>query len=270
MEPTPKGGFRQPAIFVGHGSPMNAIEDNQFSRGWDKVAAQLAALPERPRAIVAISGHWVTEGLATRTAADNPVVNDMYGFPRPLYELDYSPAGDPTLARRIIELTGGAVVTDNGWGIDHGVWAPLTHLFPQADVPTVMVSVAPSLGAQAHFELGRALRALRDEGVLVLGSGNVVHTFAYATASLPEGLLPWAKEADGNVRDAIFDHRWESVVDGSALGANRTKAFQTTEHYLPLPAILGAAHEDEAIDVWNEGGQLGSFSMTSYSLGMPR
>ena len=263
-------GFRQPVLFVGHGSPMNAIEDNRFSRTWDALAGELDALPERPRAIVAVSAHWTTEGLAVRTAANNPVINDMYGFPQPLYELGYSPAGDPALARRVMELAGGAVTSDNTWGIDHGVWAPLSHLFPKADVPVVMVSVAPRLNGRAHFDLGRALRPLRDQGVLILGSGNVIHSFRYADAGNPESLLPWARVADNGVRDAVVGHDWDAVLDGSALGKDGRRAFQTPEHYLPLPAALGAAYDDESVDVWNDDGQLGSFSMTSYSFGMPR
>ena len=266
METNAPAPTRQPALFVGHGSPMNAIEDNRFSRAWNALAPRLAA--HRPRAIVAISAHWTTEALAVRTAADNPVINDMYGFPQPLYELGYSPAGDPALARRVMELAGGAVTSDNQWGIDHGVWAPLSHLFPRADVPVVMVSVAPRLGAQAHFDLGRALRPLRDQGVLILGSGNVVHSFRYASQGKPNDLLPWAEQVDEGARDAILAHEWDRVVTGEALGPDIRRAFQTTEHYLPLPAILGAAHDDEPIEVWNEGGQLGSFSMTSYSFGM--
>ena len=261
---------RQPAIFVGHGSPMNAIEDNPFSRAWNAYAQRLDKLPERPRAIVAVSAHWTTDALAVRTAADNPVINDMYGFPQPLYELGYSPAGDPALARRVMELAGGAVHPDNDWGIDHGVWAPLTHLFPEADVPVVMVSVAPSLGAKAHFELGRALRPLRDQGVLILGSGNVVHSFRYADPGEPESMAPWAEGMDSGARDSVRARDWDAEVSGAALGKDGRKAFQTTEHYLPLPAVLGAAYEDEDVEVWNEGGQLGSFSMTSYSFGMPR
>ena len=268
MEQNAPSTYRQPAMFVGHGSPMNAIEDNQFSRAWNALAARIAALPERPRAILAISAHWTTDTLAVRTAADNPVINDMYGFPQPLYEVGYSPAGDPTLAQRVIELTDGTVSPNNDWGIDHGVWAPLSHLVPAADIPVVMVSVAPRQGAQAHFELGRALRPLRDEGVLILGSGNVIHSFQYANPGLPERLLPWAQAADHGVRDAITDHDWDAVLSGAALGAGGRKAFQTPEHYLPLPAVLGAAYDDEPIEVWNDAGQLGSFSMTSYSFGM--
>ena len=259
---------RMPALFIGHGSPMNAIENNQFTKGWDEMGARLAALPQRPRAIVAVSAHWTTRTFAVRTAPKNRQVNDMYGFPKALYEIHYEPAGDPQLAQRIIDAAHGAVSEDNTWGIDHGVWTPLHRMYPKADVPVVPVSVAPELPTKAHFELGRTLRELRDEGFLVIGSGNVVHSFKYVNPGLEDGLSLWAQEADAAVRDAVTSGAWDQVVDYRSFGPAIRKAFQTPEHYLPLPAVLGAAHEDEPVEVWNEGGQLGSFSMTSYAFGL--
>ena len=261
--------FRQPALFVGHGSPMNAIDDNRFTREWERMGARLAALPERPRAIVAVSAHWMCERPSVRTALEERQVNDMYGFPQALYDISYAPDGDPALAQRILDAGKGAVVADNGWGLDHGLWTPLYKLFPEADVPVVPVSVAPRLSAERHFELGRLLRGLRDEGVMVIGSGNVVHSFEYASPAHEESLLSWAAEVDASVRDAVLAGDWARVVDWRQFGPAIRKAFQTPEHYLPLPAVLGAAWDDEPVEVWNEGGQLGSFSMTSYAFGLP-
>ena len=260
---------RMPALFVGHGSPMNAIENNRFTAGWVEMGKRLARLPERPRAIVAVSAHWMSERPSVRTELAERQVNDMYGFPQALYDISYAPDGDPALARRIIDASDGALVADNGWGLDHGLWTPLYRLFPEGDVPVVPVSVAPRLSAERHFEIGRLLRPLRDEGVLVMGSGNVVHSFKYASPAHADSLLPWAEQVDAEVRDAVVGHDWSRVANYREFGKDIRKAFQTTEHYLPLPAVLGAAWEDEPVEVWNEGGQLGSFSMTSYAFGMP-
>ena len=262
-------GFPQPALFVGHGSPMNAIENNRFTQGWIQMGRRLARLPERPRAIAAVSAHWMTDALSVRSAATDRQIMDMYGFPQALYDIRYVPAGDPDLARRIVGASGGTVSPDNSWGIDHGLWTPLYRLFPDADVPVVPVSVAPRLSGRDHFELGRALRDLRDDGVLVIGSGNVVHSFKYASPAHELDLLDWAERFDGAVRDSVVGHDWDRVADWRSFGPDARKAFQTPEHYLPLPAVLGAAHEDEPVEVWNEGGQLGSFSMTSYAFGLP-
>ena len=261
--------FRQPALFVGHGSPMNAIDDNRFTKAWVQMGKRLAGLPEQPRAIVAVSAHWMTERPSVRTARTERQVNDMYGFPQALYDISYAPDGDPVLAQRIIDASEGTVVADNSWGLDHGVWTPLYRLFPKANVPVVPVSVSPRLDAERHFELGRLLRDLRDDGVMVIGSGNVVHSFKYANPGFEESMLPWAERVDAEVRDAVVGHDWDRVIRWKkGFAPDIRKAFQTTEHFLPLPAVLGAAWEDEPVEVWNEGGQLGSFSMTSYAFGL--
>ena len=250
------GGTRMPLLFVGHGSPMNAIERNRYSEGWVRMGKRLAGLPRRPRAILAVSAHWMTDGFKVRTAPKNKQVNDMYGFPQALYDVHYEPLGDPVLARRVMELAGGSVAPDNSWGIDHGVWTPLVRMFPQADVPVVMLSVAPRLSPRAHFELGRALRPLRDDGVLVVASGNVVHSFQFASPR-EDAALPWAQRFDARVRDAVTTGDWDTPCDLRALGPDARKAFQTPEHYLPLPAALGFAWEGERAEVWNEGCTMG-------------
>ncbi len=258
---------RMPVIFVGHGSPMNAIEHNRFSEGWDEMGRRLRALPEAPRAIVAVSAHWMTAALSANPAARNRQINDMYGFPEELYEVHYEPAGDPELAQRIVEASGGTVNADASWGCDHGAWVPLSHLFPAADVPVVMASVAPGKRPAGHFAFGRLLRSLRDEGVLILASGNVVHSFAYADMA-DRGLASWARAFDDQVRDKVLSHVWDDLLDYRALGRDMKRAFQTPEHYLPLPVALGAAYEDEPVFAWNEGGEMGAFSMTSYAFGL--
>jgi 4,5-DOPA dioxygenase extradiol len=186
---------KMPVLFVGHGSPMNAIGENRAREGWRRLAA---SLPE-PRAIVAVSAHWQTEGVRVRTAADNPQIYDMYGFPETLYRVKYAPAGDPELARRVLALLGEQARGDNSWGIDHGVWSVLSNLFPGADVPVVMVSVDPSLPDEAQRAVGRKLACLRDEGVMLAASGNVVHSLRLVDWSMAGG-FDWADSFDGSVR----------------------------------------------------------------------
>lgn len=260
--------FRMPVIFVGRGSPLNAIDRNPFSAAWLHMGERLAALPERPRAIICVSAHWMTDGFRTTDTPRMRQINDMYGFPPELYEVHYEPSGDPALAHRIVSMAKGLVGIDNSWGLDHGAWSPLVRLFPKADIPVVPVSVAPRLSPTDHFRLGRELRALRDEGALIVASGNVVHSFHFGDFS-EKGVFPWAQAFDDKVRKAVASGDWERVCNPTSFGKDARRAFQTPEHYLPLPAALGAAWEGEPVEVWCEGGELGAFTMTSYAFGMP-
>jgi len=252
---------KMPVLFVGHGSPMNAIGENRAREGWRRLAA---SLPE-PRAIVAVSAHWQTEGVRVRTAADNPQIYDMYGFPEALYRVKYAPAGDPELARRVLALLGKQARGDNSWGIDHGVWSVLSNLFPGADVPVVMVSVDPSLPDEAQRAVGRKLACLRDEGVMLAASGNVVHSLRLVDWSMAGG-FDWADSFDGSVRNAILDGRARDALDWASLPGARL-AVPTREHFVPLLTALGAAGEQDRIAVFNDYRELGSMSMTSYRFG---
>src|SRR5689334_8599605 len=167
---------RMPALFVGHGSPLTAFEDNQSTQGWKALADTLP----RPRAIVCISAHWYTQGTGVTAMPNPPTIHDFYGFPKALYEYTYPAPGDPALAKHVIELLKPTeVIADNMWGFDHGCWTVLKHMYPQADVPVLQLSIDGTRDAQAHFEMGKQLAPLRDEGVLVLGAGNVVHNLRY-------------------------------------------------------------------------------------------
>lgn len=245
-------------LFVGHGSPMNAIEDNAFTRGWRAVAARLP----RPKAILAVSAHWYVEGTRTSDEARPRTIHDMYGFPRPLYEVQYPSPGSPELAQRVTQLCPGTAI-DNTWGIDHGTWSVLVHMFPQADIPVVQLSVDARKSAGAHFELGRQLAPLRDEGVLILGSGNVVHNLRLVDWRSTGG-LPWADEFDTYIRGRIEARDFASVVDHRSAGAAADMAFPTPDHYDPLLYVLGASSTDDKLTVFNEARVLGSISMTGY------
>jgi 4,5-DOPA dioxygenase extradiol len=254
-------GKRMPVLFAGHGSPMNAIENNVFTRGWRDIAAKLP----RPRAILAISAHWVTEGVHTSNSAQPRTVYDMYGFPRPLYEVKYPAPGSPELAERLLQLLPGAAI-DNTWGIDHGTWSVLVHMFPGADIPVVQLGLSERLDAAAHLKLGRALAPLRDEGVLIFGSGNVVHNLRLVDWD-NEGGEPWADEFDAYIKQRVEARDFEAVADHRRAGASAAKAFPTPEHFWPLLYALGASDEADRLTVFNDARTLGSLSMTSYLFG---
>lgn len=252
---TPKN---MPVLFTGHGSPMNAIGASRAREGWRQMGLALG----KPRVIIALSAHWGTRGLCVRTGARNPQIYDLYGFPDALYQLRYEPAGAPECAARVLELLGGNARADNSFGIDHGVWSVLANLYPDADVPVVMVSTDLSAGAAAQFKTGQKLAALRGEGALILASGNVVHNLRMVNWEMPGG-FDWANRFDGAVRDAILAKNFGRAIDYAAL-PGAALAVPSTEHYFPLLAALGAASADDAVTVWNEYRELGSMSMTSY------
>jgi 4,5-DOPA dioxygenase extradiol len=253
---------RMPALFVGHGNPMNALETNPVTDAWRALAR---ALP-RPRAVACVSAHWYLPGTRV-TAMERPrTIHDFGGFPPELFAVQYPAPGDPALAARISELTGAA--PDTQWGLDHGAWSVLRHLYPEADVPVVQVSLDDTEPPAFHFELGRRLRALRDEGVLVLGSGNLVHNLhAYAWGRRPVEPFDWATRFEAFARERITAGEARPLVDYEALGRDALLSVPTPEHYLPLLAVLGARHDGEAASFPVEGIDGGSISMLAVRLG---
>lgn len=250
---------RMPALFVGHGNPMNAVEDSRFSRGWEQLGRELP----RPKAILAVSAHWYTHGWLVNDAAVPETIYDMYGFPQALYDVRYPAPGSPEVAARVRELASPNVRSDDGWGIDHGVWSVLHRMFPAADVPVVELSVNGDASPEEHFALGRELSGLRDEGVMILGSGNVVHNLALVDWA-SNGGYAWADEFDAWVRDHILARDFAPVVAYREVGEDAARAVPTPEHFLPLPVVLGTVRDDDSIRVTNDGRELGSMSMTSY------
>jgi 4,5-DOPA dioxygenase extradiol len=252
---------KMPALFLGHGSPMNAIEDNPFSRSWQAIAAELP----HPRAILCISAHWYTAGLRLNNAANPPMVYDMYGFPDELYRVAYPAPGAPELAAEAAALLGGASM-DNSWGIDHGAWSVLRRLYPQADIPVLMLSVDRSADSAAHYRVGQALRPLRQQEVLILGSGNVVHNLSRVRWDL-DGGLPWALDFDEYIRRAVTEGRHDDVIHYERAGESARLSVPTNDHYAPLLSVLGASEPDDAVTVRNAVCTLGSMSMTCYQFG---
>lgn len=251
-----------PVAFIGHGSPMNALERNRYSDAWRAFGASL----RRPKAILMVSAHWYTSGVAV-TAMDRPrTIHDFYGFPRELYAIQYPAPGSPELAQRVATLLEpyGASL-DSSWGLDHGTWSVLVHLAPEADVPVVQLAIDARRPAAFHWELATALQPLRDEGVLVLGSGNVVHNLRAIDFGL-EGGYGWADEFDAYVRDAL------ERGDGKALvGYDRhpagSLAVPTPDHYLPALYAAALRRDGERASTIVEGMGAGSLSMRSFAIG---
>lgn len=250
---------KMPALFVGHGSPMNAVEDTAFTRGWEKIAREIP----RPEAILAISAHWYTAGTHINDEEEPKTVYDMYGFPEELYKVTYPAKGDRALARLVADLLPHRVQTDNSWGIDHGVWSVLHRMYPEADIPVCEMSVDRTADPQAHFEMGRALGALRDKGVLLLASGNVVHNLRRVDWNM-EGGYPWAEEFDGFVKQKVEKREFADVVSYRSAGEHAQLSVPTPDHFYPLLYVLGAAREDDSLTVRNHACCLGGLSMTSY------
>jgi len=249
---------RMPVLFTGHGSPMNAVGDSRARDGWRKMGDALG----KPKVIIAVSAHWTTNGLCVRRSETNPQINDMYGFPEELYRVHYEPAGSIAYADRVLELLEGSAAVNNEWGIDHGVWSVLSNMYPDADVPVVMVSTDMSAGSDAQFATGRKLSALRDEGALILASGNIVHNLRMVSWNMTDG-YEWALRFDSAMRDAVSAGNFRTAVQYQSL-PDAHKAIPTSEHYYPFLVSLGAASEKDKITVWNEYCELGSMSMTSY------
>ena len=251
---------RMPVLFVGHGSPMNVLEDNEITRGWTKIAQQLP----RPKAILCVSAHWFTRGWYVSTVETPKTIHDFYGFPKELYDLTYPAPGAPQLAQRAIQLVGPKLVPSDEWGLDHGAWSVLRFLFPQADIPVCQLSVNALATPQENFELGQALAPLRDEGVMIIGSGDVVHNLRLVDWA-NEGGFDWAYTFDEFIQKNIEEGNFDAVQNYTQAGESAKLSVPTRDHFDPLLYALGAANLQDAVQVFNKICVLGSLSMTSYS-----
>ena len=256
---------RQPAVFIGHGSPMNAIQVNDFTITLSALGRTLAA--NRPRAILVISAHWETSGPRVVTNDRPRTIHDFGGFPRALFEVQYPAPGAPAVARDLIKLLP-EISADETWGLDHGAWSVLTHLFPNADLPTLQLSLNKNATPREHHDFAIRLRGLRDQGVLILGSGNVTHNLRRMEREVGAQALDWAREFDEMTRDALLKR------DLAQLCAERPEqselwrvAHPTLEHYLPLLYVVGVAHDDETATFPIEGFQHATLSTRAVRFG---
>jgi len=254
-----------PAIFFGHGNPMNALFQNPWTKGWATIGRSIP----RPKAILCISAHWYIPAVAV-TAMERPrTIHDFGGFPRELFEVEYPALGSPELAARVRELLGEDVIMDDRqWGLDHGTWSVLCHVYPEADVPIVQLSINEPKPAEWHYELARKLAPLRDEGVLVAGSGNLVHNLhTYAWGKHGVEPFDWAQRFDEQARELILSDDHSPLINYEALGRDAMLSAPTPDHYLPLLYILALQREGEKVSFPVEGFDGGSISMTTVQIG---
>jgi 4,5-DOPA dioxygenase extradiol len=259
-----------PVLFVGHGNPMNAIEDNQFSREWEKVGKELP----KPKAILCISAHWETWGVMVTHMEKPRTIHDFGGFPPELYAMDYSAPGSRWLAQEVRTMVGSVGVTlDMDWGLDHGCWCVLSRMYPKAEIPVVQLSLDSSQPSPFHFDLAKELAPLREKGVLIVGSGNMVHNLRrvvipsgdFSDFNKPYGLT-WALSASEKFKKLIMEGKFQELVDFPALGADVQLAIPTPEHYLPMLYALALKRDSDQFTWFNDVALAGSLSMTSFIL----
>ncbi|MCA1630635.1 MAG: 4,5-DOPA dioxygenase extradiol [Acidobacteria bacterium] len=254
-----------PAVFFGHGNPMNALARNGWTEGWAAVGASLP----RPTAVVCVSAHWYLPATLVTAQTSPRTIHDFGGFPRELFEVQYPAPGSPSLARRVRELLAPAPVgLDERWGLDHGTWSVLCHVFPRADVPVVQLSIDETRPASFHYELAKRLTPLRDEGVLIVGSGNVVHNLhAYAWGRRVVEPLEWAARFDARARELLKANDHAPLVDYESLGRDATLSAPTPDHYLPLLYVVAQRRDGDEISFPVEGFDGGSISMLCVRVG---
>ncbi len=253
-----------PVLFVGHGSPMNAVEENEFTRGW----ASMADGVPKPKAILVVSAHWQTKGTAV-TAMEQPrTIHDFYGFPQALFDVQYNAPGSPAFAAEVRQLVKKAELhLDHEWGLDHGTWSILKHIYPAADVPVLQLSLDYTKPPQWHYELAQELGKLRQKGVLVVGSGNIVHNLRLLNWQNPDVAFDWAEEVNNRVKQQIITGDAEPLIKYEQLAKSASMAIPTPEHYLPLLYTLGLRQEQEPVQFYNDKLQLGAISMSSLRVG---
>lgn len=262
LENTPK----MPVLFLGHGSPMNAIEENQFVRGFRKVSSEI----EVPKAILVVSAHWETPGTQVTAMQNPPTIHDFGGFPRELYQIQYPAPGSPALAREVQQaIHSSEVHLDEQWGLDHGAWTVIRHMYPEANIPVVQLSLDYYKSPKEHYELAHELGKLREKGILIVGSGNVVHNLRMVHwQKLNESYgYDWAIEANERIKSLILEGNHQPLIDYSRQGKAFELAIPTPEHYLPLLYALSLQGKGEEIMLFNDEPLGGSLTMTSVKIG---
>lgn len=256
-----------PVLFLGHGSPMNAIEENEFVRGFREAAKNIPA----PKAILCISAHWETNGTFVTAMQHPPTIHDFGGFPKALFDVQYPAPGSPELAKETKELvTKTTVGLDEKWGLDHGAWSVIKHLYPKADVPVIQMSLDYTRGPQYHYELGKELSALRRKGVLIVGSGNLVHNLglvAWDKLNTDDYGYDWALEAKASMNKYILEGNHEALIDYRKQGRAFELAIPSPDHYLPLLYTLALKEANETVRLFNDKAVGGSLTMTSVAIG---
>jgi 4,5-DOPA dioxygenase extradiol len=257
--------IRMPAVFFGHGNPMNALEPNEWSRAWAAVGASMP----RPRAVLCISAHWYLPGTLVTGMRAPRTIHDFSGFPQELYEVEYPAPGDPELARRVQELLAPLPVgLDESWGLDHGTWSVFRHVYQDAAVPIVQLSIDKTQPAAFHFELGHKLAALRDEGIFIAGSGNLVHNLReYAWGRHMPDPHDWGTRFERKAKGLLLAGDYRALIDYPSLGRDALLSIPTPDHYLPLLYVLATKREGDDFSFPIEGIEGGSMSMLTVRIG---
>lgn len=255
---------KMPGLFVGHGSPMNGIEENTFSKRWQQIAHEIP----RPQAILSISAHWYTQGSFIHVAEKPRTIHDFYGFPKELYEISYDCPGAPDLALKTKQLLASHEIhEDDEWGIDHGTWIVLRQMYPDHSIPVFQLSIDATKAPQWHYELAQLLRPLREKGVLIMGSGNIVHNLGRIDFSPECPAYDWAQAFDMQAKDLILNEGHKALVSYHSLGEAAHLSIPTAEHYLPLLYVLGLKEKQEKVSFPVEGMTFGSISMRAVQVG---
>jgi len=254
-----KAGDKMPVLFMGHGSPMNAIENNKYSQAWKELGASLPA----PAAILSVSAHWLTHGTTKVSVMERPeTIHDFGGFPKKLFDMQYPAPGSPGFAEQTIKLLQSShAEADNSWGLDHGTWSVLVNIYPDADIPVYQLSIDYSKPPEYHFNLMKDLQILRNKGVLIMGSGNIVHNLSQLKVSGEP--FDWSVEFDTLMAEYITNRDFMQVINFQNKGSLARLAHPTTDHFLPLLYTLGLTDKNDKLSFFNEGFDLGSISMRS-------
>lgn len=254
---------QMPLLFVGHGNPMNAISNNQYAQEWQKIGQNLPT----PSAILCVSAHWETNGTFVTAMQMPQTIHDFGGFPQALFDVQYPAQGNPALATQISQLVTTTNVQPNyDWGLDHGCWSVLKHIYPKNNIPVLQLSLNYNQPLSWHYSLAKELHTLRQKGVLIIGSGNIVHNLGIINWQTNQA-YDWAIEANNKIKSLIIDDAHQQLIDYTQLGSAVKLAIPTTEHYLPLLYILGLKQKNENISFFNDTIDLGSIAMTSLQIG---
>ena len=258
---------KMPVLFLGHGSPMNAIEENQFVQGFRNISREIP----KPNAILCISAHWFTNGTFVTAMLNPKTIHDFYGFPKELFEVNYPAPGSPELARETAELLLPEIVEeDHSWGLDHGAWSVIRHLYPNAEIPVIQLSIDYNKPPQYHFDLAKKLQKLREKGILIIGSGNIVHNLRmidWKNINTVGAGWDWAVEAREKTNNWLLDGNFQNLIDYQRQGVALQTAVPSPDHYLPLIYSLGLKEKSENLSLFNDELIGGSLSMTSVRIG---
>ena len=257
---------RMPVLFVGHGSPMYAIEENEFVQIWRNLGESLP----RPQAIICVSAHWETRGTQVTSMQNPPTIHDFGGFPSELYEVQYPAPGNPDLAKGIIQSNISATIrADEKWGLDHGAWSVIRRIYPKADIPIIQLSLDYHKSPKEHYDLAKELAAFREKGVMIIGSGNIVHNLRQVSWDRPDDEEyghDWAIEANDLVKKLILENNHQALIDYKSLGRAVQLAVPTPDHFLPLLYALAMKRDDEEVSFFNDKAVMGSLTMTSLKI----